>query len=98
MLDFSKLEIQVVVNSLATILKQNRTLFLPVHVFMMATIVTETVNTDDFASGSRIVPTTVAIVAFPTVPASHREKSKKFVVTNFKRWQQKILFYLTTLN
>ena len=26
------------------------------------------------------------------------EKSKKFARTDFKRWQQKMIFYLTTLN
>ncbi|KAK8594089.1 hypothetical protein V6N13_125899 [Hibiscus sabdariffa] len=33
-----------------------------------------------------------------TVPASHNEKPAKFSGQNFKTWQQKMLFYLTTLN
>ncbi|PKI57024.1 hypothetical protein CRG98_022528 [Punica granatum] len=32
------------------------------------------------------------------VPVNHVEKPKKFNGLNFKRWQQKMLFYLTTLN
>ncbi|KAL7219362.1 hypothetical protein ACSBR2_012434 [Camellia fascicularis] len=32
------------------------------------------------------------------VPISHGEKSEKFDGTEFKRWQQKMMFYLTTLN
>ncbi|GMY06493.1 Retrovirus-related Pol polyprotein from transposon TNT 1-94 [Fagus crenata] len=43
--------------------------------------------------------TIVAPVATPvTVPINHGEKLEKFNRTEFKRWQQKILFYLTTLN
>ena len=62
-------------------------------------------------SGSdTIVPTTSAHVATPTVAQvpmlpttmpisiSLGEKPKKFSGVNFKRWQQKMLFYLTTLN
>ena len=34
----------------------------------------------------------------PTMNVSHGEKPEKFNGTNFKRWQQKMLFYLTTLS
>ena len=33
-----------------------------------------------------------------TVPVNHNEKPEKFNGLNFKTWQQKMLFYLTTLN
>ena len=39
-----------------------------------------------------VLPTTVPISVSPI------EKPDKFSGLNFKRWQQKILFYLTTLN
>ena len=32
------------------------------------------------------------------LPMNHMEKPDKFSGPNFKRWQQKMLFYLTTLN
>ena len=32
-----------------------------------------------------------------TVPVAHGEKSEKFGGANFKQWQSKMLFYLTTL-
>ncbi|XP_062080135.1 uncharacterized protein LOC133784882 [Humulus lupulus] len=37
-------------------------------------------------------------VSIPTVPVNHNEKPEKFTGVNFKTSQQKILFYLTTLN
>ena len=49
------------------------------------TIVTSMVNHD-------ITP------AVPGGPLRHHERPEKFAGVNFKRWQQKMLFYLTTLN
>ena len=43
-----------------------------------------------------VVPPPTPVMAPMTV--SHEEKPKKFNGTDFKRWQQKMLFYLTTLN
>ena len=43
-----------------------------------------------------VVPSTTPVMAPMTV--SHGEKLEKFNGTEFKRWQQKMLFYLTTLN
>ena len=45
---------------------------------------------------STVVPPPMPIIAPMTV--SHGEKPKKFNETDFKKWQQKMLFYLTTLN
>ncbi|KAL7239808.1 hypothetical protein ACSBR2_005643 [Camellia fascicularis] len=42
-----------------------------------------------------IAPTLPPVVI---VPVNHGEKPEKFLGIDFKRWQQKILFYLTTLN
>ncbi|KAL8126164.1 hypothetical protein AgCh_013447 [Apium graveolens] len=46
-------------------------------------------------SVSHAVP---AAPVMPTVPAAHAEKPKKFNEMNFKRWKQKMHFYLTTLH
>ena len=43
-----------------------------------------------------VVPPPMPVMAPMTV--SHGEKSEKFNGTDFKRWQQKMLFCLTTLN
>ena len=43
-----------------------------------------------------VVPPPTPVMTLMTV--SHGEKPEKFNGTEFKRWQQKMLFYLTTLN
>lgn len=44
--------------------------------------------------------TTVHVSGAPVTNTvvNHAEKPKKFNGQNFKRWQQKMFFYLTTLN
>ena len=50
-------------------------------------------------SGTPIVTLTpVCIQNHVKLPINRGEKSKKFNCTEFKRWQQKMLFYLTILN
>ena len=44
------------------------------------------------------VPVASPVATPITVPVNNREKLEKFNGTEFKRWQQKMLFYLTTLN
>ena len=45
-----------------------------------------------------VTPVVPAAPVMPTVPAAHAEKPEKFNGTNFKCWQQKMHFYLTTLH
>ncbi|GJZ45702.1 retrotransposon protein, putative, ty1-copia subclass [Tanacetum coccineum] len=47
-----------------------------------------------------IVTTSVKVIGAPVTnkAANHAEKPEKFNGQNFKRWQQKMFFYLTTLN
>ena len=60
------------------------------------TVVTAT--TEIVAQGS--VPVVKLPTTMPTtaIPVHHSEKPEKFNGLNFKRLQQKMLFYLTTLN
>uniref|UniRef100_A0A7N2N759 Uncharacterized protein n=1 Tax=Quercus lobata TaxID=97700 RepID=A0A7N2N759_QUELO len=44
------------------------------------------------------VPVPVLVAVPISVPVNHGEKPEKFNGTEFKRRQQKMLFYLTTLN
>ena len=43
-------------------------------------------------------PTAIVPVMTPVVPVNHGEKLEKFNDNDFKRWQQKMMFYFTTLN
>ncbi|KAL7246259.1 hypothetical protein ACSBR2_001393 [Camellia fascicularis] len=43
-------------------------------------------------------PTPVLPMMTSTVPVNHGEKPKKFNGNDFKRWQQKMMFYLVILN
>ncbi|XP_022869996.1 uncharacterized protein LOC111389308 [Olea europaea var. sylvestris] len=56
-----------------------------------------TIGISSSQNGSNNVVPPVAIPLHNTI-IPHGEKSKKFAGVDFKRWQQKILFYLTTLN
>ena len=53
------------------------------------------------ASAQVAIPTVAQVPMMPTtvpISVSHGEKLEKFNGLNFKRWQQKMLLYLTTLN
>ncbi|KAJ9543827.1 hypothetical protein OSB04_023534 [Centaurea solstitialis] len=67
---------------------------------MSTGIVTPTVNaTAGFVPPPVITTTTtVTTTPLPNTMANHAEKPEKFSGLNFRRWQQKMFFYLTTLN
>ncbi|GFY91167.1 hypothetical protein Acr_07g0013630 [Actinidia rufa] len=44
------------------------------------------------------IPAVLMAPVHTNIPVSHAEKPELFNGTNFKRWQQKMLFYLTTLS
>ncbi|KAL7225017.1 hypothetical protein ACSBR1_020320 [Camellia fascicularis] len=56
---------------------------------------TETNSTETICSST---PTPIVSMITPAALVNHREKPKKFNENDFKRWQQKMMFYLTTLN
>ncbi|KAL2487024.1 Uncharacterized protein Adt_31780 [Abeliophyllum distichum] len=66
--------------------------------------VTQTVvhmsSLDAGPSGTKTVASMPSLATGPTVTVlvNHGEKSEKFNGSNFKMWQQKMLFYLTALN
>ena len=65
---------------------------------------TDTTNTVVAATSETVAQRSVPVVKLlatvpvAAVPVHHGEKSEKFNGLNFKRWQQKMQFYLTTLN
>ena len=74
---------------------------------------TDTVVVDATPSTSTTAPTPASAITSATIPATtiaaiieltvtnatpHVEKSQQFNGKDFKRWQQKMVFYLTTLN
>ena len=59
----------------------------------MSTEAVET-STQVPVSGRTAAPTP----GVPTIPMAHVDKPGKFGGADFKRWQQKMMFYLTTLN
>ena len=59
---------------------------------------TETGQTNAQTSTSMVAAITPTPHPVMTVLVNHGEKPEKFSITDFKRWQQEMLFYLTTLN
>ncbi|XP_073041947.1 uncharacterized protein [Primulina eburnea] len=51
-----------------------------------------------FPTVAQVVPHVTQRVAAVVVPGSHGENPEKFTGVDFKKWQQKMLFYLTMLN
>ncbi|KAL2485964.1 Uncharacterized protein Adt_30720 [Abeliophyllum distichum] len=64
----------------------------------VATVPSPSVNQTMAQVPSFAVTQTMAPTDHVNVPVNHREKPKKFNGLNFKRWQQKMLFYLTISN
>ena len=59
----------------------------------MLTKVVET-SIQILVSGRLVAP----ILGVPSIPMSHVDKLGKFGGVDFKRWQQNMIFYLTTLD
>ena len=55
-------------------------------------------TTKDQSKGQAVQVSVPLVPTVSTVPVNHNEKPDKFTGVNFKTWQQKMLFYLTTLN
>ncbi|KAL2517558.1 Uncharacterized protein Adt_13805 [Abeliophyllum distichum] len=64
----------------------------------VATVPSTSVNQIVAQVPSFVATQAVAPTGHVTVPVNHGEKPEKFNGLNFNRWQQKMLFYLTTLN
>ena len=54
--------------------------------------------TSDTTPTPTTVPAIMTPMPTPTMPVNHKEKLDKFNGTDFKRWQQKIMFCLTIMN
>ncbi|KAK1410121.1 hypothetical protein QVD17_36654 [Tagetes erecta] len=67
--------------------------------------ITQPIQTSGVSAASAVSAIMISAVTVTTTPVvaplhnlSYVEKPEKFTGVNFKRWQQKMLFYLTTLN
>ncbi|GFZ19773.1 hypothetical protein Acr_28g0004780 [Actinidia rufa] len=64
---------------------------------VLGTIVV-TVETTKVTAFARVTATpAISTLVIPTVPVNHGEKLENSTTHDFQRWQQKMLFYLTTL-
>lgn len=76
-------------------------LIIIVSIFCCVTeMTTETSKTGDVppVTLATMVSPTIVALASAVVPLNHSEKPEKFNGTESRRWQQKMLFYLTTLH
>ena len=91
----------VTANPTPTIPAEPEAPVMPVALFMPmapAAPVVSAVPVVPAAPVALVVPVAPTVHVTPTVPVSQADKPEKFSGTGFKRWQQKMLFYLTTLH
>lgn len=67
-------------------------------VFNTNSALNETSNMGTLEGSVPTIVATTPVVTIPTNSVPHGEKSGELIVVDFKRCQQKMFFYLTTLN
>ena len=67
--------------------------------FIYEIMIFKKIATDSAETIQTVTPiVSIPLPVTPMVPLNHGEKPEKFNGTKFKRWQQKMLFYFTTLH